>query len=124
MTPTLGVFFSALNWDIDSLHSLFSIKICDRRHYCPLLLFSKFWIDRQREDFQAGGFRHRKISRLVPQIREGPLKVQRLRIVDFCWNPPALQMLTQCISLTNANRELVVHMSETRRCNGTTHHGG
>jgi hypothetical protein len=73
-------------------------------------MFHQFGVNRKRQGFPAGGFRLGELARLVPQIGERRLQMERLRVVNLGRNAPVAQELPQDVSLWTPNYELVVNM--------------
>ena len=55
----------------------------DRLHHLGLLRQGQFGIDGNGEGFVGGPFRFREVPRLVTQVPEALLQMERNRIVDF-----------------------------------------
>src|ERR1700761_8872740 len=65
----------------------------------PLMVRVKFGIDRQRDNFARRSLGFRKITFFVTQIGKCPLKMKRMRIVDFGGQTIFRQVSTEPVAI-------------------------
>src|SRR5882762_973694 len=89
-------------------------ELSDALDYNSKLLFSQFREDWQRKHLGAGILGIGEGSRFVREIGKCWLQVERMRVIDLCRNPVVTQELLQSITLSGADRELVVNVDRFR----------
>src|SRR5205823_2451777 len=80
-----------------SRESLLEESLAHCRH--PLdLVFGKLWINRQAQALARGFFGHGKIARLVAEMCEGLLQMQRQRVMHSAADAVGFQVLLQFVA--------------------------
>src|ERR1017187_6701399 len=85
-----------------------AVELGDGGHYALEFVVAQFGEDRQRQRISRSGFRLRQVSRLVSQIGEALLQMQRRRIVDFVADSAVGEEGPQFIVVEDAHYELVI----------------
>src|ERR1019366_5809882 len=85
-----------------------AVELGDGGHYALEFVVAQFGEDRQRQRISRSGFRLRQVSRLVSQIGEALLQMQRHRIVDFVADSALGEEGPQFIAVERAHYVLVI----------------
>src|SRR5690349_9658058 len=80
----------------------------DGIHHVLQLGFAQLRVDGQRDGLRGGGFGVRAVARLVAEIREAGLQVQRHRVVDLRADALLAQVGLELVALGDADDVLVV----------------